>query len=82
MYYEEMWIGGVLHSRTAPTADWKPKVTDWFPPDVKPVHIGKYECQVCGDGGQHKWDGENWVFNDGTHVGFNFHWRGLSEKPQ
>ena len=56
---------------TATLAVGGPKLTDWFPPGVKPVRVGVY--QVCehwwlarewhSHGYQH-WDGQRWgIFN-------------------
>jgi hypothetical protein len=45
----------------------QPKLTDWFPPDVKPVRVGVYEMRPGNDivwGGQlgrfQHWNGERW----------------------
>lgn len=24
------------------------QLTEWFPPNIKPVHIGEYEVKTCG----------------------------------
>ena len=45
------------------------EVTEWYPADVKPVHVGAYEW--CGRFGEphiyayHWWDGKRWCGNPG-----------------
>ena len=73
-----------------------PMLTDWFPPDVKPVYIGVYQTKMTGtDGFIHKqkfslWTGEKWMDSaiTVTHaanrrfIGFQQKkWRGLAKKP-
>jgi hypothetical protein len=65
-------------------------VTDWFPADVKPAHVGVYERQ--GQGMPYSfWDGTQWMLPGDTPAEaaqhFNFRstwqaepWRGLQEK--
>ena len=38
------------------------KLTPWFPPDVKPVHVGVYETleATCFPNWYDIWDGKNW----------------------
>lgn len=67
------------------------KKTDWFPGDVKPVHVGMYERQYP-DGfdksdARDFWNGKKWCY--GYHglptlavaVNQSRPWRGLAEKP-
>ena len=42
------------------------EATNWFPPDVKPVHVGDY---IIGSDKLHvmnRWDGEMWRRYDGS----------------
>lgn len=59
------------------------KKTPWFPPDVKPVHVGVYETTSLPEDHPHhyvvrtRWDGFHWG------IGFQYrYWRGLAEKPK
>ena len=60
------------------------KYTDWFPPWVKPVYVGWYQCKCCHE--KVFWTGERWVdsfpeVEDG--LGFIIDgWRGLKEKAE
>jgi hypothetical protein len=36
------------------------KMTDWFPPQVMPVHIGVYPVKYFGDFGYAYFDGKRW----------------------
>ena len=57
-----------------------PKLTPWFPPEIKPVRIGWYECEICvgrGTGERHYWDGSDWNWK-GTAILMGAGWRGLS----
>lgn len=37
------------------------KLTEWFPPEIKPVHKGVYERAMCGRGTRYSfWDGVCW----------------------
>ena len=67
----------------------QPKVTPWFPADVKPVRKGYYQrqyrdsCMWWPD----KWDGKEWKLcnEDGTIIGPSFNdmpWRGLAFGPK
>lgn len=39
----------------------KPKLTPWFPPEVKPVHVGEYNASISMDPGMRRWwDGQEW----------------------
>lgn len=62
------------------------KLTDWFPPEVKPVHVGFYESIAF----RHYdelfilyWDGTEWLLKDLTESCLvqDREWRGLAEKP-
>lgn len=69
------------------------KLTDWFPADVKPVHIGVYETNAVTHGVYQKWDGEKWCTycpsvrsanmpaNSNESEYQNVKWRGLAVKP-
>lgn len=71
------------------------KLTPWFPPDVKPVHVGWYETNNgIGPNGHSYWRGFKWsgtYFRNFSLVelrSLNYsgavqrkHWRGLAEKP-
>ena len=72
------------------------KMTDWFPPHIKPVHIGVYEIKYTskvayGSNMYATWNGEKWSsgsYNlcDKYHQLFNAnqdkHWRGFTEKQE
>ena len=57
------------------------KLTPWFPPEIKPVRKGWYECRCCTD--TFYWTGERWLMMPGG--GFssiqNISWRGLASPP-
>jgi hypothetical protein len=73
------------------------KITDWFPPAVKPVHVGAYEVADADmlDSEVHGfqyWNGSFWGIFEITakmaqlgrehHSTFqNHHWRGLAFDP-
>lgn len=73
----------------------KQTLTQWFPADVKPVHVGVYEKispNAVGGGGYAFWDGKNWggfaedyyeaLQRSGWKTVFpNDLWRGLAVKP-
>ena len=55
--------------------------TDWFPPEIKPVYVGWYQCECCY---QRFWweDAKWWVEPELLQSRFQeFSWRGLKEKP-
>jgi hypothetical protein len=72
-------------------------VTGWFPPDVKPVHVGVYQTYAesepqSGNPGYQFWRGNCWsIFSsdaDSAERDKNIdsfyqinYWRGLAEKP-
>lgn len=68
------------------------KLTEPFPPEIKPVHIGVYQ-KICADGsiGHQYWNGKYWCgFSikikdcawETRESCFQDHpWRGLAEKP-
>lgn len=72
-------------------------LTDWFPPDVKPVRSGVYQIRdgiMDEDTWYSFWDGRSWGYATckGANTAFderfsvtdlpqNQHWRGLSKKP-
>jgi hypothetical protein len=61
------------------------KKTDWFPPEIKPVHVGLYQCKYEESGAWitssylWKWDGLVWRFEDTNQLCLeqNRKWRGL-----
>jgi hypothetical protein len=69
------------------------KLTPWFPPEVKPVHVGQYQrdyddlddddpCTLMPD----LWDGEHWVILDrdgnfAVRAATDMRWRGLASNP-
>ena len=64
------------------------KLTDWFPWDVKPVHIGWYHTMNWGNGPDESsrnwyWNGHRWLCEPGD-FGYVYQkriWRGLAEEP-
>ena len=54
--------------------------TPWYPPEIKPVRKGLYECRFCD--ATHLWTGKIWVFRNGTEVPVPSEWRGLTEKAK
>lgn len=70
------------------------ELTDWFPADVKPVHIGVYETRRAGAPGTiivypAKWNGMEWLWDcesvahaEKQHSVSEYQqreWRGLTE---
>ena len=67
-------------------------MTSWFPPSIKPVHVGEYE--IVNEGVRAWWNGKEWsqwYFPDYTPASKEFHrkrigaieklnWRGLNKK--
>ena len=62
----------------------KHKFSNWFPPEVKPVRKGLYECEVCGNGTKHFWNGRSWKQLPISERNLYpvFQWRGLARKPK
>jgi hypothetical protein len=72
------------------------KFTPWFPPEIKPVHVGVYPIKMpytLGEGFAY-WSGVHWgnyqrspelaqTYGDGNDLCTtqNKVWRGLAEKP-
>lgn len=70
------------------------KMTDWFPPHIKPVNVGVYEIKFAAVRGYHRmystWNGLKWScaspFASGDwhkkfrDAGQNKYWRGFTEK--
>ena len=57
------------------------KVTDWYPPKIKPVWIGTYE-RMCGYKIiRSRWDGRRWLSVYGTNIrsALKLAWRGVQE---
>lgn len=68
----------------------KPKLTPWFPADVKPVHVGWYDRDwgAWGETNDY-WDGANWHFGSlggkktlQTEDNIGLKWRGLANPPK
>lgn len=62
------------------------KVTQWFKPEEKPVHVGEYQGTVLGKYERppmYFWDGQQWRYRDTSGACFfqDVEWRGLAEKP-
>lgn len=67
------------------------KLTDWFPPSIKPVRVGVYQREHRGRAKWARWDGKSWNLTlidraraeiasiRTTHA--NLPWRGLAEQP-
>ena len=61
------------------------KYSPWFPPEIKPVYVGQYECESCQgcSDSLHYFDGENWYSNDKKYqYSAAFSWRGLAKEPK
>ena len=71
----------------------EPKLTPWFPPDVKPVRRGWYLRDYLSGPAYSHWNGARWsggclnlidrafVKHHPSHDQ-SMQWRGLAEKPQ
>jgi hypothetical protein len=62
-------------------------VTDWYPADIKPVHVGHYETQRAPPlawpfptEAMLEWTGKKWLDIDGKVVKHIAQWRGLKEQ--
>lgn len=65
------------------------KLTDWYPPEVKPVRVGWYHTGVCDMNPRNReefesdynwfWDGEFWKpYENGINADYqNRYWRGI-----
>jgi hypothetical protein len=76
----------------------KQNLTKWFPPNVKPVHVGVYEVDMSQinpkfDAVFQHWNGAffghasttaaaAFSWRNEISVEQEFHWRGLAEKPE
>lgn len=76
----------------------KPKMTDWFPTEIKPVHVGEYNASTEKRADALRWwDGRLWSFayyandckDEKQHKRLHkrdadspIHWRGLASKPK
>lgn len=63
----------------------KPKLTPWYPPEIKPVRKGFYERKWnirdnYGTFFRDRWDGQHWNWHGEMWEG-PYSWRGLAEKP-
>jgi hypothetical protein len=83
--------------KAACAAARKALLTEWFPPHVKPMHVGLYDVDLSGDGayrGASYWDGRRWCYAhdwDSSGVGDRSpapdgmqprYWRGLATEPK
>lgn len=69
-----------------------PKLTSWFPPSIKPVHVGMYKTHLWGKSAWCYWSGgwgwasKNFALANKSrgHVGAvqNKTWRGLASNPK
>ena len=66
------------------------QLTDWFPPEIKPVHVGVYQTDFCGYA---HWNGKKWGYGRLSPLDAktcavyrsaiqNKSWRGLNFNPQ
>lgn len=76
----------------------KQKLTPWFPPEIKPVHIGVYQRKgLNGEVYFNRWNGRFWLQGWNVKCGNSFieanksqsqsflpdrKWRGLAEQPK
>lgn len=61
-----------------------PKLTDWFPPEIKPVRKGLYHAYRVGEWHTLKyWNGKRWEQYKGApwKIAQNHNWRGLAADP-
>lgn len=61
-------------------------LTDWYPPEIKPVRVGEYEISFFDCGWQYEyrawWDGAIWRATNGggwSFVNQELTWRGQTE---
>jgi hypothetical protein len=62
------------------------QMTEWYPPEIKPVRVGWYESTPWlkyGDGDRNWWNGRQWIwFEKGYPCSEQSrHWRGLAADP-
>lgn len=63
------------------------KLTDWFPPKIKPENPGTYETQLLVEGKwmpacDVDWDGKQWTWIPNLPCLFQTRmWRGLAQNP-
>lgn len=86
-------VGSADIGETASPVDVEPEYTDWFPPDVKPVHVGFYESggfqsqPWAYEPGEETirfyWDGHLWLGAEGGYIveRQGRWWRGLAHDP-
>jgi hypothetical protein len=57
------------------------KTTEWYGGNIKPVYVGYYEVRSKIFGIYLlKWDGQNWLYSDGTVAEFQGRdWRGIKK---
>jgi hypothetical protein len=69
-------------------AEWEAeeaKKTEWYPADVNPYHMGRYEAKDPKIPNwpfpeYANWDGKKWINDEGKKIKVAF-WRGLKEEP-
>jgi hypothetical protein len=59
------------------------ELTEWYPEDVKPVHLGVYQVKRL-DNHEYfyaEWNGVNWIFEDNKATVYFQHrkWRGIKK---
>lgn len=81
-------MGGQRHQARLEQEDGKvsgEKLTEWYPPEIKPVHVGYYQRRyVFGLLYKEWWTGQKWTSSttDTTPCTCqHLPWRGLAEKP-
>lgn len=63
-------------------------LTDWYPPELKPVRVGMYESQIYDAGFVYDWfvywDGLRWLSGElgCSLIDQNITWRGILEKVE
>jgi hypothetical protein len=68
------------------------KLTEWFPPSIKPVHVGPYQRKFEDYVSYAWWDGESFSVGQFSPTAFGMYghprssyqnrlWRGLAVKP-
>lgn len=66
----------------------KPRLTEWFGPEVKPTIPGWYERAWGEPFSNDYWDGNHWYAGGGNNARATrpssavLRWRGLAEKPE
>lgn len=68
---------------------YNPTVTEWFPVDINPAHIGTYECEMSATDAwpfprtkKLEWTGKTWLDEGNTVKSTITQWRGLVYNPE